>query len=93
MSKKHFYRCNCYIGNMSTLETEMIQNSFIKFLNSFRYEDFEKTKIDALNDGVYHYQFYIEFSDLSMLKIRRFSESLIQFCLFWNISIHEINLT
>ena len=74
---------------MSIAETEMMKESLIKFLESFYCKDYKKEKIDALNDDGYYYEFKIEFSDLSMLKVKRFSDSLILFCLFWNISIHE----
>ncbi|WP_162147826.1 hypothetical protein [Cellulophaga baltica] len=89
MLKKHNYRCICNVGNMSTIETEMMKNALIKFLESFLYKDFEKIKIHPMEDRSFYYEFNIDFSNSSELKVKRFSNSLIQFCLFWQISIHE----
>ena len=90
--KKYNYRCDCHVGNISILQTEMMKDALIIFLESFHCENFKKEKIDALNDGGYYYEFKIEFSDFSMLKVNRFSDALIQFRLFWKISIFENHL-
>ncbi len=89
MMNKHNYSCDCSLGNMSEIETEMMKEAIIKFLDSFLCKEYKIEKIDPLSDNRYYYEINIQYTNISMLKVKRFSNSLIQFCLFWHISIHE----
>ncbi|MDO5970892.1 hypothetical protein Q4Q35_13855 [Flavivirga aquimarina] len=75
---------------MAIAETEMKKESLIKILDSFYCKDYEIEKIVfGENKYDYYYEVTIEYSNLSKMKVQRFTESLIAFCLFWNISIDE----
>ncbi|MFV9550404.1 hypothetical protein [Algibacter sp. PT7-4] len=84
------YSCTLIVGNISIAETEMMKKSLIKILDSFYCKDYNLEKIISdENKHNYFYETKITFSNLKNIKVQRFTESLIAFCLFWNISIYE----
>ena len=90
MKNTHTYRCTLALGNMAIAEREMKKESLIKVLESFRCKDFKIEKIVSdQNEYDYYYEAEITYSNYSKIKVQRFTESLISFCLFWNISIYE----
>lgn len=90
MKDLNSYSSRLVMGNISIAETEMMKKCLIKILDSFYCKDYKIEKIiyDE-NKHDYFYEAKITFSNLKNIKVQRFTESLIAFCLFWNISIYE----
>lgn len=92
--KKYRYYCEITLGNMSIVETEMQKKAMIGFLKSFLVKpDIGKIKCDEPHSTSYYYQVDVNYVTSNYLQLLRFSESLRAFCLFWRMSLIELDLS
>ena len=92
MKSKPFYNCVVTLGNMSTSETDLFKKSMDSFLEAFICKDVEIEKI-PMDEHSYYYQYDIKFENLAFIKVQRFVDALVGFCLFWGFPLSERNLS
>ena len=89
---KYSYSCTVLFGNQSKLETETMKDNIIDFLKSFNHTDSMPEKVydeDGSLQSPYYYRIELFFEHHTKLRVQRFSESLIAFCLFHHMALYE----
>jgi hypothetical protein len=91
MKKEHFYTCAVTFGNMSTLETEGMRQNVKAFLSIFGLSDEEIRKVPydegAPSESFYHLEVCYQCNN--NLRVQRFAECILAFCLHQGIALHE----
>ncbi len=88
---KPAYNCIVTLGNVSTFETDFFKESMDSFLASFNCKDVEIEKF-PIDDHSYYFEYDIKFENFSFIKVQRFVEALVAFCLFSGFRLSERNL-